>query len=32
MDRKEMAKELGEHFGVKAKYMGVPSCEFKLKV
>lgn len=31
MNRKEMVKLLGEHFGVKPIYMGVPSCNFKIE-
>ena len=31
MDRKEIVKLLGEHFGVKAEYMGVPSFAYQIK-
>lgn len=31
MDRKELVKLLGEHFGVKPKYMGVPSCAYQIE-
>ena len=31
MDRKEIIKSLGEHFGVKPKYMGVPSCSYQIE-
>ena len=31
MDRKEIVKALGEHFGVKAEYMGVPSFAYQIK-
>lgn len=31
MNRKEMVKALGEHFGVKPKYMGVPSCNYQIE-
>lgn len=31
MDRKEMVKALGEHFGVKPKYLGVPSCNYQIE-
>jgi len=31
MDRKEIVKVLGEHFGVKPKYMGVPSCAYQIE-
>jgi hypothetical protein len=31
MDRKEIVKALGEHFGVKPKYMGVPSCAYQIE-
>lgn len=30
MDRKEIIKILGEHFGVKAKYMGAPSFAYQI--
>jgi len=29
MDRKEMVKILGEHFGVKPKYLGAPSFQYQ---
>ncbi|MFU0800217.1 MAG: hypothetical protein ACFWUE_06085 [Xylanivirga thermophila] len=29
MDRKELVKILGEHLGVKPKYLGVPSFNSK---
>lgn len=31
MDRKEIVKVLGEHFGVKPEYMGVPSFAYQMK-
>ncbi len=31
MERKEIIKVLGEHFGVKPKYMGVPTCAYKIE-
>jgi len=31
MDRKEIVKALGEHFGVKPKYMGVPSFAYQIE-
>lgn len=31
MDRKEIVKVLGEHFRVKAEYMGVPSFAYQIK-
>jgi len=31
MERKEIVKALGEHFGVKPKYMGVPSCAYQIE-
>ncbi len=31
MDRKEIIKLLEEHFGVKPKYMGVPTCAYKIE-
>lgn len=31
MERKEIVKVLGEHFGVKAKYMGVPSFAYQIE-
>ena len=31
MDRKEIVKALGEHFGVKPEYMGVPSFAYQIK-
>ena len=31
MDRKEMVKILGEHFGVKPKYLGVPSFQYQIE-
>ncbi|ADK13432.1 hypothetical protein [Clostridium ljungdahlii] len=31
MDRKETVKILGEHFGVKPEYMGVPSFAYQIK-
>ncbi len=31
MERKEIVKQLGEHFGVKPKYMGVPSCNYQIQ-
>lgn len=31
MDRKEMVKKLGEHFGVKPKYMSAPSFDYELR-
>lgn len=30
-ERKEIVKALGEHFGVKPKYMGVPSCAYQIE-
>lgn len=30
MDRKEIVKILGEHFGVKPKYLGLPSLSFQI--
>lgn len=31
MERKEIVKALGEHFGVKPKYMGVPSFAYQIE-
>ena len=31
MDRKEIVKVLGEHFGVKPEYLGVPSFAYQIK-
>lgn len=31
MDRKEIVKALGEHFGVKPEYLGVPSFAYKIE-
>jgi len=31
LERKEFVKALGEHFGVKPKYMGVPSCSYQIE-
>src|SRR5690554_2069588 len=31
MDRKELVKILGEHFGVKPKYLGVPSFQYQIE-
>ena len=31
MNRKELVKGLGEHFGVKPKYLGVPSCNYQIE-
>jgi hypothetical protein len=31
MDRKALVKTLAEHFGVKAKYLGVPSFAYEIK-
>lgn len=31
MDRKEIVKALGEHFGIEPKYMGVPSFAYKIQ-
>ena len=31
MERKELVKALGEHFGVKPKYMKVPSCAYQIE-
>ena len=31
MDRKEIVKVLGEHFGVKPEYMGVPSFAYQIE-
>lgn len=31
MERKEIVKILGEHFGVKPRYLGVPSCAYQIK-
>ncbi|MCI1693292.1 amidoligase family protein [Aneurinibacillus aneurinilyticus] len=31
MNRKEMVKVLGEHFGVKPTYLGVPSCNYQIE-
>ncbi len=31
MERKEIIKALGEHFGVKPKYMKVPSCAYQIE-
>ena len=31
MDRKEMIKQLGEHFGVKPKYLSVPSFAYEIR-
>lgn len=31
MDRKEMVKILGEHFGVKPKYLGAPSFQYQIE-
>ncbi len=30
MDRKEIIKQLGNHFGVKPKYLGVPSLSYEI--
>ncbi|MDR3585264.1 MAG: virulence-related protein [Desulfosporosinus sp.] len=30
MERKEIVKALGDHFGVKPKYMKVPSCAYQI--
>lgn len=32
MDRKEIIKVLEQHFGVKAKYMGVPSFAYQIEI
>jgi hypothetical protein len=32
MDRKEIVKALGEHFGVKPEYLGVPSFAYKIEI
>jgi len=32
MDRKEIVKALGEHFGIEPKYMGVPSFAYKIQI
>jgi hypothetical protein len=31
MERKEIVKALGEHFGVEPKYMKVPSCAYQIE-
>ena len=31
MDRKELVKILGKHFGVKPKYLGVPSFQYQIE-
>ena len=31
MDRKEIIKRLGEHFGVKPKYLSVPSFAYEIR-
>ena len=31
MDKKEIIKSLEEHFGVKPKYMGVPTCAYQIE-
>lgn len=31
MERKEIIKAIGEHFGVKPQYMGVPSCSYEIE-
>jgi hypothetical protein len=31
MERKELIKALGEHFGVEPKYMGVPSFAYQVQ-
>ena len=31
MERKEIVKALADHFGVKPKYMGVPSCAYQIE-
>ena len=31
MDRKEMVKQLGQHFGVKVQYMGAPSFAYQIQ-
>jgi hypothetical protein len=31
MERKEIVKALGEHFGVEAKYMKVPTCAYQIE-
>ena len=31
MDKKEIIKSLEEHFGVKPKYLGVPSCAYQIE-
>ena len=31
MDRKETIKQLGEHFGVKPKYLSVPSFAYEIR-
>ena len=31
MDRKEMIKRLGEHFGVKPKYLSVPTFNYEIR-
>jgi len=31
MDRKEMIKQLGEHFGVKPKYLSVPTFNYEIR-
>lgn len=31
MDRKQIVKHLGDHFGVEPKYMGVPSFAYQIK-
>lgn len=31
MDRKELVKILGEHFGVKPKYLGAPSFQYQIE-
>lgn len=32
MERKEMVKTLEAKFGVKANYMGVPSCSYQIEI
>ena len=31
MDRKEIVQKLGEHFGVKPKYLSVPSFAYEIR-
>ena len=31
MERKEIVKALGEHFGVEPKYMGAPSFAYQIE-